>query len=159
VLRGLGGVGKTQLAAEYARRAWAAGDVDVLLWVRAMTRDAIVDADRGAAQQVLGPQEGVLDDVQDPADGRGLWPPHTRTGQVMVTTRRREAALRADGRHIVEVGLFTPDEAVVFLAQRLASHPAQATGTAELAVELGFLPLAVAQAAAYIADHPILTCW
>jgi hypothetical protein len=101
VLCGLGGVGKTQLAAEYARRAWTAVDVEVLLWVRATSRDAIVDAYRNAAQQVLGPQEGaapqiaerwwawlaatplrwlvVLDDVQDPADVRGLWPPHTRT--------------------------------------------------------------------------------
>jgi hypothetical protein len=76
----------------------------------------------------------------------------------VVTTRRREAALRADGRHIVEVGLFTPDEAIVFLTQRFASRPAQVTGAAELAVALGFLPLALAQAAAYIADHPILTC-
>jgi len=180
VLCGLGGVGKTQLAAEHARRAWASGEVDVLLWVRATSRDAIVDAYRGAAEQVLGPQEGaapqaaerwwawlaatpfrwlvVLDDVQDPADVRGLWPPHTRTGQVLVTTRRREAALHADGRHIIEVGLFTPDEAVVFLTQRLASRPVQAAGAAELVAALGFLPLALAQAAAYIADHPTLTC-
>ena len=180
VLCGLGGVGKTQLAAEYARRAWAACDVDVLLWVRATTRDAIVDAYRHAAEQTLGSQEGaapqiaerwwawlaatpsrwlvVLDDVQDPADVRGLWPPHTGTGQVVVTTRRREAALDADGRHIVEVGLFTPGEAAVFLTQRLASRPSQADGATELAAALGFLPLALAQAAAYIADHPVLTC-
>ena len=45
VLSGLGGVGKTQLAADYARTAFTSGRLDVLVWVTASSRD-IVDAVR-----------------------------------------------------------------------------------------------------------------
>ncbi|WP_329065670.1 hypothetical protein [Amycolatopsis sp. NBC_01480] len=34
-----------------------------------------------------------FDDVQNPADLTGLWPPHSATGQTVVTTRCRDAAL------------------------------------------------------------------
>ena len=45
VLSGLGGMGETQLAADYARAAFASGRLDVLVWVTASSRD-IVDAVR-----------------------------------------------------------------------------------------------------------------
>ncbi|MFF0148009.1 hypothetical protein [Amycolatopsis sulphurea] len=47
----------------------------------------------------------VLDDVQCPADLQGLWPPAVAAGQVLVTTRRKDAALWGRGRHWVEVGV------------------------------------------------------
>jgi uncharacterized membrane protein len=180
VLSGLGGVGKTQLAAEHARTLWDSGEVDVLVWVEAMTQEAIIAGYARAAAKIAGIATDdakqaaaewldwlagtdrqwlvVLDDLQDPADLRGLWPPHTSSGRVVVTTRRRDAALRGDGRRILEIGLFTPAEATAFLTHRLAGKPAQAAGAAALARALGYLPLALAQAAAYIADHPDLTC-
>lgn len=42
VLAGMGGVGKTQLAADYARTAWADGNLDVLVWVTASARSPVV---------------------------------------------------------------------------------------------------------------------
>ena len=44
VLAGTGGVGKTQLAAGYARAAWQAGSVDLLAWITAASRDAVAAA-------------------------------------------------------------------------------------------------------------------
>ncbi len=174
VLAGLGGVGKTQLAAAYARRAWDEG-VQVLVWVTASSRPQIVAAyaevaellgegDRAeperAAERFLVWAETtgdswlvVLDDVQDPADLRGLWPPESRSGRAVVTTRRRDAALGGAGRAVVEVGLFTETEAVDFLTGRLgplAGDPAQVVG---LVGDLGRLPLALAQAAAFVIDQ------
>lgn len=40
----------------------------------------------------------VLDDVTDPADLNGLWPPASPHGRILVTTRRRDAA---HGRHTI----------------------------------------------------------
>ncbi|MEV7420983.1 NB-ARC domain-containing protein, partial [Streptomyces sp. NPDC089919] len=94
VLVGMGGVGKTQLAADYARAAWDDGNLDVLVWITASTQSAVVsgfaqagaelcgadleDPERAARQFLawLAPKSGqqvcrwliVLDDVADPGD-------------------------------------------------------------------------------------------
>ncbi|MFE2536282.1 TerD family protein [Streptomyces sp. NPDC059371] len=180
VLTGMGGVGKTQLAADHARTLWHDGAVDVLVWVTAANRTAVVagyaqagvelcradpnDPERAAAAFLawLEPKKNaprcrwlvVLDDVTDPADLVGLWPPASALGRVVATTRSREAALNGTGRCLIEVGLFTPAEALAYLTEALAAH-----GRTEpdgqliaLAQDLGHLPLALSQAAAYLAD-------
>jgi hypothetical protein len=100
----------------------------------------------------------VLDDLTDPGDLAGLWPPETGRGQTIITTRRRDAALDGDRRTRIDVDLFTPEEAAHYLHQRLGANPALLDGAADLADDLGRLPLALAQAAAYILDQPGLTC-
>jgi hypothetical protein len=180
VLAGMGGVGKTQLAAHHARQVWARGGVDLLVWVSATTREAVISAYAQAAAEVLGadlaaperaaraflawlePKTGstqrrwliVLDDVADPADLRGLWPPASQQGRTLVTTRRRDAALTGSDRRLVQVGLFTPDEAVAHLATALAAHGRLELPDelAALATDLGHLPLALSQAVAYLID-------
>ncbi|WP_322751958.1 MULTISPECIES: NB-ARC domain-containing protein [unclassified Frankia] len=175
LLSGMGGVGKTQIAAHYAHRTWNAGDVDLLMWVTANSRDTIQAAYTNAAGVVAGADPTdpdaaeillawlattdkrwliVLDDLYESDDLRNLWPPIHSNGRVLVTTRRRDAALTAAGRRRVDVGLFTADEAAAFLTEKLAYHhrhddPAQ---IAALAADLGHLPLALAQASAYLAD-------
>src|SRR5215218_10607050 len=42
VLSGMGGIGKTQLAAAYAHRLWDGGGLDLLVWLTATGRDAIL---------------------------------------------------------------------------------------------------------------------
>ncbi|MEV7146711.1 tetratricopeptide repeat protein, partial [Streptomyces sp. NPDC093084] len=177
VLAGMGGVGKTQLAADYARSTWQAGELDVLVWITASNATEaasgyaragveILGAEPEEAAQVFlaclepGPQEQpwrwlvVLDDVADPADLNGLWPPASPTGRTLVTTRRKDAALTNEGRRLIEVGLFTEEESLEYLTAALAARGlAEPVGQlAALAGELGHLPLALSQAAAYLID-------
>jgi hypothetical protein len=99
----------------------------------------------------------VLDDLIDPADLQGLWPTGPR-GRTVVTTRRRDAVLTDRGRRLINVGLYTVTEAIAYLHDKLggAGTPAVAEA-AELAADLGYLPLAVAQAATFIRDR-VETC-
>ncbi|MFF7074513.1 tetratricopeptide repeat protein [Streptomyces pseudovenezuelae] len=190
VLTGMGGVGKTQLAADYSRAAWDDGGLDVLVWVTASAQSPVVsgyaqagvelcradpeDPDHAAKQFLawLAPKPGqrpcrwliVLDDVADPSDlivhshdpGKrySLWPPVSAHGRVLLTTRRRDAALFGDGRRRIEVGLFTPAESAAYLTAALNAHgrTERADQLTALADDLGHLPLALAQAAAYLID-------
>ncbi|MEC3974340.1 FxSxx-COOH system tetratricopeptide repeat protein [Amycolatopsis sp. H20-H5] len=175
VVSGLGGVGKTQLALDYAETAWAGGEVDLLVWITATSRDALVSDYARLAADLTGtddpdPEQGarrllawlatadtrwlvVLDDVQTPADLRGLWPPATPCGQVVVTTRRRDAALRGHGRRLIEIDVFASAEAVGYLIGALSDQQHLLDEVSELAADLGFLPLALAQAAAFMLDR------
>ncbi|MBF8191587.1 tetratricopeptide repeat protein, partial [Nonomuraea sp. K274] len=173
-------VGKTQLAADYARRAWQQ-KVEVLVWVNAATRDGIVSAyadtavrlglplderddPEQAAQEFLIWAETtdrcwlvVLDDVHRPADLNGLWPPAATSaagGQVLVTTRLREAALTGADRRTLDIDTFTEAEARSYLTAKLDGRD-PAADVDGLAADLGFLPLALAQAAAYIVNAAI----
>ncbi|WP_461123925.1 tetratricopeptide repeat protein [Saccharothrix stipae] len=182
VLHGLGGVGKTQIAARHARRAWPDPSVDVAVWITAMSRDAVVTGYAETARRLLlagndvEPERAalallgwlavtdrrwlvVLDDLTRPVDLRDLWPPHDRTGQLLVTTRRQDAAVARSDWEVIEVGVFSPAESLAYLRERLPDvvtdeEVGQLRG---LAGDLGHLPLALAQAAAFIADKPLLT--
>jgi hypothetical protein len=178
VLSGMGGVGKTQLAAGLAHRVWERREVDLLVWVSATSRAGVVTGYAQAAADVTGiddpdPDQAatrflawlastgrrwlvVLDDLTDPTDLRGLWPPASRSGRTVITTRRRDAALTA-GRRVVQVGLFTPAEAAHYLRDKLGGDAGRLDQANQLGDDLGHLPLALAQAAAYILDRG-LTC-
>jgi hypothetical protein len=180
VLTGMGGVGKTQIAADYARGALLDGSVDVLVWITASNHSPAVsgyaqagvelcradpeDPERAAAAFLawLTPKGTarpcrwlvVLDDVADPDDLLGLWPPDSPYGRTLVTTRRRDAALTGAGRRLVKLGPFTQDEAATYLTAFLHVHgrTEPEDQLAALASDLGHLPLALSQAAAYLID-------
>ncbi|MGW7138803.1 NB-ARC domain-containing protein [Streptomyces xanthophaeus] len=176
LLIGAGGVGKTQIAAEYARRTLSSGDCSVVVWVSASTRGSIQSAYAHAIKAISGEALGdpeqeaqrflawtqttkqtwlvVLDDVESPSTLRELWPQSNSNGQVVATTRRRDSALGGAQRRQTEVGLFSVQKAVVYLKEKLSAYgrtgdPGDVEG---LAKDLGYLPLALAQAAAYIVD-------
>ncbi|BCB78851.1 hypothetical protein Pflav_052610 [Phytohabitans flavus] len=178
VLAGMGGVGKTQLAANLATQLWQTGQLDLLVWVTASSRTTILDTYSRAAADLTGvedqdPQHAadrlrawlaatgrrwlvVLDDITHPTDLTGLWPPDTATGRTVATTRRRDTALLA-GRRLIDVGVFTTAEAHAYLIGQLGDTNNRLDEADELAGDLGYLPIALAQAAAYILDRD-LTC-
>jgi tetratricopeptide (TPR) repeat protein len=173
-LAGLGGTGKTQLAAALAHSVWGSGEVDLLAWVPASSRDAVItgyaqalaatgaanpgpDLDSAAASflgwlaETSRPWLVVLDDLADLADLEGLWP-HGQAGLVVVTTRLPAMAVGANGRKILQVGAFSQREALSYLTARLYEEPGMRAGALDLAMDLGCLPLCLAQASAVVAD-------
>ena len=171
---GTPGVGKTLLAASYAWACQRAG-WPVVAWVGAETADRIITGLAALAQR-LG-LRGADDDAATAADkarawlsarsadGRpGLvvfdnaaevedvaaWCPATGAVRVLVTSRNRAFHQRYPA---IEVDTFPPEQAIRFLAERTGLHDPQEAE--RLARELGYLPLALAQAAALIARRRI----
>ena len=179
ILAGLAGTGKSQIALTYAEKLWQKQDLDLLLWVGATHNHAVVAAYAEAARAVTGVDDQdeavaarrflswaadtgrrwlvVLDDLAAPAAITGLWPPNSLSGQTLVTTRRRDAALAGPGRRFIDVEPFTPAESLAYLNGKFADRPERLHEADRLAEDLGHLPIALAQAAAYIADRG-LTC-
>ena len=164
-----GGTGKTQLAAALAHQLWDSRAVDLLTWVKASNRNAILTgyaltlaelgaADPGddlltAARRFLAWLSRterrwlvVLDDLTDPADLEGLWPAGS-DGRVVVTARRA-GTLAAPNRRIAPVPAFSTREALAYLSARLATDPGQRTEALDLAHDLDCEPLGLAHATA-----------
>src|SRR5690242_4246850 len=172
-LGGLGGTGKTQLALAVAHALWDRHALDLVLWLTPSNRDAVITGYAQAMQDVGrsttdGPEAAaahfldwltgtdrpwlvILDDLADAAALEGLWP-HGPRGRVLVTSRRPDTAVRAYRPRAVEVGPFSPREALAYLSSKLDADPDQWIGALDLAGDLGYLPLALAQAAALMAD-------
>jgi tetratricopeptide (TPR) repeat protein len=179
VMSGGGGVGKSQIAAGM----YHSSSADIRVWVQAESRAAILSGYADAALRLdladreVGPAKlaerflsflngtdkrwlVVLDDLANPGDLRELWP--VGHGKVIATTRRRDASLSGGGRTVIHVDVYTAEEAEAYLEQRLspmlsAKHlPVDALDQArDLAKDLGYLPLALAQAAAVIINEGI----
>jgi tetratricopeptide (TPR) repeat protein len=169
--------GKTQLAVCVAELLWRLRKVELLVWVVATSRASVLSGYLEAAADAMGADPGddgesvaarfacwlgqtsrpwlvVLDDLRDVADLAGLWPAGP-AGRVVVTTGK-EAAFAGEQRTLIhQVGVFGPDEALSYLTGRLTADPGKCPEAADLARDLGYEPLALAQASAVIASSAL----
>ncbi|WP_007513523.1 FxSxx-COOH system tetratricopeptide repeat protein [Pseudofrankia saprophytica] len=163
-LQGMGGVGKTQLAIEYAHRH--ASDYGVVWWISA---DDPVVASAGLVRLAAAlslPAEGpatevlrvlwaklaarddwllIYDNVDDPSSVAGLRPP--QNGQLVLTSRDPAAGRMAD---LVEIAEFDRAESVALLRRRCPALTEVQAG--EVSAAVGDLPLAVEQAGCFLFD-------
>jgi hypothetical protein len=163
VLHGLGGVGKTQLAAEFAHRH--ASDYRIRWWIPA-EQPAAIPGHLVALARLLGiPEQAdqtqtvaallaelgrrgdwllVFDNAEDPHDLRTYWPSVDAGGRVLVTSRNPNWQPLAA---TLSMDVWPRADAIAFLQRRAGLHQQDANA---LAAALGDLPLALEQAAAYL---------
>ncbi|MFI7416210.1 FxSxx-COOH system tetratricopeptide repeat protein [Nonomuraea sp. NPDC049684] len=166
-LHGMGGVGKSQIAIEYVYRN--SKDYQLIWWIPAEQTNSIVQslielgeqmglqagADRSAVPAVLEalrvgrPYSNwllVFDNAENPGEVRKFFP-NDGPGRVMVTSRNSQWSTMASS---LEVDVFSRSESISLIKRRSPQIPHEAADS--LAEALGDLPLAVEQAAVWLAE-------
>ena len=173
-ISGLGGIGKTQTAVEYAYRY--RDQYSAVLWTQAATEAELIAGmvevarvlelpEAAAPEQALAVQAArrwletetswlwILDNADTPEIVEPFLPLE-RSGHILLTSRAQNfARLEIDP---FKLPTFPSEEARSFLLERTrraAPPTAESKALDELAEELGYLPLALEQAAAYLSEH------
>jgi hypothetical protein len=178
-ISGLGGIGKTQIAVEYAYRYRQ--NYQTVLWTRAETREALVSGYLAIAERLNLPEKDEQDQmaaieavlrwlkthtqwllILDNADDLSVvreFLPSVFGGHIVLTTRAQAMGRLANR---VEVETMELDVATLFLLRRASlispDAPLEHALVADIATarmiceELGGLPLALDQAGAYIEE-------
>ncbi|KAK3990428.1 kinesin light chain [Cladorrhinum sp. PSN332] len=184
-LYGLGGIGKTQIALKYIYWLRAeCPDVSVF-WVHASNAERFSEAYASIAQECnipgrespgadiltlvkkwLETKDGhrwmmVIDNADDaelftPPGGLGKHIPDYAYGSLLVTTRNKIAGSRLlQARPLIEVGNMDEADSKKLLQERLQRDDADTNMLSKLSSRLEHLPLALAQAAAFIQENAI----
>ncbi|OIJ63589.1 FxSxx-COOH system tetratricopeptide repeat protein [Streptomyces mangrovisoli] len=175
MLHGTSGVGKSQIAAEYAHRF--GNHYDVVWWVNGSRRvTARDDFARLAQEMKLTVGESVGERIRAVHDALVRGTPHRRwlvifdgvdepediqvadllpdgPGHVLITTRTRDWSSSGDAETI-QVEPFDRDESIAYIrrrAKRLTNEEAS-----DLAAAVQDLPLLLAQTAAYLEANPAM---
>ena len=178
-ISGLGGIGKTQTAVEYAYRY--RDDYRAVLWVGASTREALISGFVGIARLLHLPEKNEPDQsltvkatrrwleehagwllILDNADDLSMasdFIPTLSTGQILVTTREQVTGTLAQR---IEMDKLQPKEGILFLLRRSKLVELDAsldsvsysdwTRASTIVEMMDGLPLALDQAGAYIEE-------
>ncbi len=170
ILTGLGGVGKTQIALEYIFRFQE--NYEVVWWIESEDSSMIIKSYNSLLIK-LGLVDKEIEDVNEVVLMISKWAsqnnnwlfvydnasnidelydyiPVTQNGNILITSRFVDWDMIG---HKYEVNVFNKVEAVDFIMNRTKSEIDD--GVEELIEELGYLPLALEQASAYILKHCI----
>lgn len=178
-LTGLGGIGKTQIAIEYTYRF--ASEYDVVWWIRAEDRTTLIadflnlgdnlhiDQYESSEQKLkislirrwlethnnwllIYDNAQDLNDLYNPINTTENFLPQSASGHILITSRNPNWSSIVQP---LDIQLFSNEESIEFLQKRTGLS--DETGATYLAKELGCLPLALEQAAAYIVETPGMT--
>jgi tetratricopeptide (TPR) repeat protein len=175
----LGASGKTQIAVMLAETLWRSATVDMVVWIPATSRAAVLSGyvqawvaatgiePTGTAESIAArfvswlaethrPWLIVLDDLPNADELDGLWP-EGPAGRLLITSAQSTVAASRRRTRVFPVGFFSVREALGSLTERLSVNPAQRQGAIDLIEALGREPLALAQAASVIANS-VLAC-
>jgi tetratricopeptide (TPR) repeat protein len=173
----LGASGKTQIAAMLTETLWRSGAVDVVVWISATSRSAVLSGyveawvaatgiePTGTAESLAArfvswlaetPQPWliILDDLSNVDELDGLWP-EGPSGRLLITSTHSTIAASRRRTRVFPIGFFSVREALGCLTERLSVNPAQRQGAIDLIETLGREPLALAQAAAVISNSAL----
>jgi tetratricopeptide (TPR) repeat protein len=178
-MSGLGGIGKTQIAVQYAYQH--CDDYQAILWARAESHETLTSSFVEIARLLDLPQKDeqdqtiivqavkrwlqdnngwllILDNADEPAIVREFLPTNFY-GHILLTTRAQALGGLAQR---IEVDTFTPELGALFLLRRATLIAADAAlddaiqsdreVAMQISEELGGLPLALDQAGAYIEE-------
>jgi len=165
-ITGLGGLGKTQIALEYAYRYCS--KYNCIWWVPSETEATMLTAYRNFAHKMKLVSDQEQDDyeviinkvltwmdthskwlfIYDNADNISAdtkWWPRNNRENILITTRNRRGYIGEP----LNISEFTKDEAAAFFEKRTGIE-GNRDDALVLSERLGYLPLALEQAAAYI---------
>jgi len=164
----MGGLGKTQTALEYAYRY--SDKYECIWWITAENEMAVLTSyKKFAVEMKLLHQDQqdseliikvvlnwmsenqnwlfIYDNVESIARDTSWWPKNNLQN-ILITTREKQFNIGES----IDIAIFTEEEAISFLESRtgIANQSDQTENAAKIANRLGYLPLALEQAAAYI---------
>ena len=177
VIKGLGGIGKTQIAVEYAYRARELGRYTHTLWIMASSEEAILMSFAALAELLPGVASAGeteqrklvaavirwLEQCKEPwllivdnADDLSLAQPYLPlrgNGSVLLTTRASAVGWLAPSLEVDTMGMMEGIELLLRRAQRFAGATEEEINEAgNLVAALAQFPLALDQAGAYIEE-------
>jgi len=171
-----GSCGKTQLAVYLAESLWKARELDLLVWITATSRAAILTGYANAAVCAMGvdpagdaellaarfvtwlaetsrPWMVVLDGLASPWDLDGVWPAGP-AGRTLITAADA-AGLETDRVRVMGIQGFSRREALSYVMDRLTEDRGQRSGAIDLVDHLGGEPLALVQASSVIGNSAL----
>ena len=163
-IHGMGGIGKSQTVSEYVYRH--ADEYAIIWWINSEDATTLISKYVSLAEPLNLPFKGmkeldvinivkgkleqidnwllIFDNAENPRDIRDYFP-KTDNGHILITSRSPKWGEIALTLSLDEMA---PDESVAFLLKR--TNEKDKNAAEELAVKLGYLPLALEQAGSYI---------